>query len=57
MPCFPKTEQRLHQFNSSIIILNVHDEFMETKIEILRVKVKSVKSEFENKLPYLQKMK
>ena len=57
MPCFPKTEQRLHQFNSSIIILNVHDEFMETKMGILRVKVKSVKSEFEKKLLFLQKMK
>jgi len=31
MPCFPKAGQRLHQFNSSIIILNVDDEFMEKK--------------------------
>jgi len=55
MPCFPKAGQRLHQFNSSIIILNVDDEFMEKKISILRVKVKSIKSKFEKQAPILAK--
>ena len=43
-----KAVQVAHQFNSSIIILNVHDEFMEKEeMEMLRVNVESVQSEFE----------
>ncbi len=43
-----KAVQVAHQFNSSIVILNVHDEFMEKEeMEMLRVNVESVQSEFE----------
>ncbi len=43
-----KAVQVAHQFNSAIIILNVHDEFMEKEeMEMLRVSVKSIQSEFE----------
>ena len=47
-PAITKAVQVAHQFNSSIIILNVHDEFMEKEeMEMLRVNVESVQSEFE----------
>ena len=47
-PAITKAVQIAHQFNSSIIILNVHDEFMEKEeMEMLRVNVTSVQSEFE----------
>ena len=47
-PAITKAVQVAHQFNSSIIILNVHDEFMEKEeMEMLRVNVASVQSEFE----------
>ena len=47
-PAIAKAVQVAHQFNSSIIILNVHDEFMEKEeMEMLRVNVESVQSEFE----------
>ena len=41
--------QLAHQYNSKIIMLNVHEEFM-TKEEMgmLRVSIDSIKSEFEN---------
>ena len=43
-----KAVQVAHQFNSSIAIVNVHDEFMEKEeMEMLRVNVESVQSEFE----------
>ena len=47
-PAITKAVQVAHQFNSSIIILNVHDEFMEKEeMEMLRVNIESVQSEFE----------
>ena len=47
-PVITKAVQVAHQFNSSIIILNVHDEFMEKEeMEMLRVNIASVQSEFE----------
>ncbi|MDP7027494.1 MAG: universal stress protein [Candidatus Marinimicrobia bacterium] len=47
-PVITKAVQVAHQFNSSIIILNVHDEFMDKEeMEMLRVNVESVQSEFE----------
>jgi len=47
-PAITKAVQVAHQFNSSIIILNVHDEFMDKEeMEMLRVNVESVQSEFE----------
>ena len=40
--------QVAHQFNSSIVILNVHEEFMEKEeMEMLRVSVESIQTEFE----------
>jgi len=43
-----KAVQVAHQFNSSIVILNVHDEFMEKEeMEMLRVSVESIQAEFE----------
>ena len=43
-----KAVQVAHQFNSSIIILNVHDEFMEKEeMEMLRVSVEAIQAEFE----------
>ena len=43
-----KAVQVAHQFNSSIVILNVHDEFMEKEeMEMLRVSVESIRAEFE----------
>ena len=47
-PAITKAVQVAHQFNSSIIILNVHDEFMEKEeMEMLRVSVESIQAEFE----------
>ena len=47
-PAITKAVQVAHQFNSSIIILNVHDEFMEKEeMEMLRVNIESVQSGFE----------
>ncbi len=47
-PAITKAVQVAHQFHSSIIILNVHDEFMEKEeMEMLRVNIESVQSEFE----------
>ena len=43
-----KAVQVAHQFNSSIVILNVHDEFMEKEeMEMLRVSVEAIQAEFE----------
>ena len=43
-----KAVQVAHQFNSSIVILNIHDEFMEKEeMEMLRVSVESIQAEFE----------
>ena len=47
-PAITKAVQVAHQFNSSIILLNVHDEFMEKEeIEMLRVSVESIQAEFK----------
>ena len=57
-PAITKAVQVAHQFNSSIILLNVHDEFMEKEeMEMFRVSVESIQAEFEKKLPYSLKMK
>ena len=57
-PAITRAVQVAHQFNSSIVILNVHDEFMEKEeMEMLRVSVESIQAEFEKKLPYSLKMK
>ena len=43
-----KAVQVAHQFNSSMFILNVHDEFMEKEeMEMLRVSVETIQSKFE----------
>ena len=43
-----KAVQVAHQFNSSITIVNVHDEFMEKEeMEMLRVSVEAIQAEFE----------
>jgi len=47
-PAITKAVQVAHQFNSSIVILNVHDEFMEKEeMEMLRVSVESIQAKFE----------
>ena len=43
-----KAVQLAHQFNSDIILLNVHEEFMtKEEMEMLRVRVGSIQEEFE----------
>ena len=43
-----KAVQLAHQFNSDIILLNVHEEFMtKEEMEMLRVRVGTIKEEFE----------
>ena len=43
-----KAVQVVHQFNSSMFILNVHDEFMEKEeMEMLRLSVETIQSKFE----------
>ena len=43
-----KAVQLAHQFNSDIIILNVHEEFMtKEEMEMLRVRVSTIQEEFE----------
>tara|TARA_B110000116_G_scaffold115358_1_gene100221 strand:- start:50 stop:271 length:222 start_codon:yes stop_codon:yes gene_type:complete len=57
-PAITKAVQVAHQFNPSMFILNVHDEFMEKEeMEMLRVSVETIQSKFEKKRPYLLKMK
>ena len=47
-PAITKAVQVAHQFNSSIILLNVHDEFMEKEeMEMLRVNITSIQDQFE----------
>ena len=44
-----KAIQLAHQFNSDIILLNVHEEFMtKEEMEMLRVRVGTIQEEFEN---------
>jgi len=43
-----KAVQLAHQFNSDIILLNVHEEFMtKEEMEMLRVRVGTIQEEFE----------
>ena len=43
-----KAVQLAHQYDSKIIMLNVHEEFMsKEEIGMLRVSINSMKSEFE----------
>ena len=43
-----KAVQLAHQFNSDIILLNVHEEFMtKEEMEMLRVRVSTIQEEFE----------
>ena len=43
-----KAVQLAHQYNSKIIMLNVHEEFMsKEELEMLRVSIGSMKSEFK----------
>ena len=43
-----KAVQLAHQFNSDIILLNVHEEFMtKEEMEMLRVRVGTIQDEFE----------
>ena len=47
-PAITKAVQVAHQFNSSMFILNVHDEFMEKEeMEMLRVSVNTIQSHFK----------